>query len=253
MAEWGRQQQSFDLTPFVVNEDEVRFQLGWTSDRFLTVSVYNKEVNIHIRRFTHDPVKGWIPTKTGIVLSPCEIQEFVHFLPYLGQAYHLAEQKLKDENLVCDVEKLEMDGKCEPMDIDVPKPEPMDIDNETAPSLAKEFEERLLQKHCQELIDEIHRVQRTLCYGCQYDCPGQRDHDVCLADWEEKVDQCFDTAYENIPLEPLFDEVKNELKRKFPYVNMNMLTVLAETIQSSSSNTRRDIKQRVLELRDIEE
>ena len=80
------------------------------------------------------------------------------------------------------------------------------------PSLAVEFEELLLQRHCLELIDKIHRVQRVLCYGCQYDRPGQLDHDVGLADWEDKVDHCFDTAYENVKLKPLFEDAKRELK-----------------------------------------
>ena len=132
-----------------------------------------------------------------------------------------------------------------PIDTDVPRPEPMDID--TAPSLAVEFEELLLQRHCLELIDGIHHVQRTLCYGCQYDRPGQLDH-VCLADWEDKVDRCLDASYENVKLEPLFENAKRELTRKYPYVNMAVLTVLADMVRSSRCSTKRDIKQRVLKL-----
>ena len=69
------------------------------------------------------------------------------------------------------------------MDTDVPGAEPMDTD--TAPSFAIEFEKLLLQKHCWELIDETHHVQRIFHYGCQCNPPGQLGN-VCVTDWEDK-------------------------------------------------------------------
>ena len=78
-------------------------------------------------------------------------------------------------------------------------------------------------------------------------------HDAtCLLDlsWKERVERCFDIAYENVKLEPLFDEVKKELKIKHSYVNRTMLNAVANTILTASSNKRRDIKKRVLEFED---
>ena len=45
------------------------------------------------------------------------------------------------------------------------------------------------------------------------------DHDICLADWEKKVDRCFDEAFEKVSLDLLLEDVKKEMKEKFPYVN----------------------------------
>ena len=62
---------------------------------------------------------------------------------------------------------------------------------EVIPSLTEEFEERLFSKQCKD-IDEIHHVEWKLCYGCMFYHPGQLDHYICLADWEKKVDCCFE-------------------------------------------------------------
>ena len=56
MAEW--RDHAFDLTPFLVNDEEVRFQLGWTLDKFLTVTVYNDQISMHICKFMFDADKG---------------------------------------------------------------------------------------------------------------------------------------------------------------------------------------------------
>lgn len=226
MAEWRG--HAFDLTPFLVNDEEVRFQLGWTSDKFLTVTVYNDQISMHIRKFMFDADKGWIPTKTGIMLSPFEIQEMAHFLPHLGHAYDFVLQRLSQKRLK------ESDVDSDFVDVDVPKPEAVDTD--AVPSLTEEFEELLFSKQCKSIIDEIHRVQEKLCYGCMFNRPGQLDHDICLADWEKKVDRCFDAAFENVSLDLLLEDVKKEIKEKYPYVNDVMLSVLASTIRSNGNS-----------------
>ena len=65
MAEW--REHVFDLTPFLVNDEEVPFQLGWTSYKLLIVTVYNDQISMHIRKFMFDADNGWIPTKTGVI------------------------------------------------------------------------------------------------------------------------------------------------------------------------------------------
>ena len=62
-----------------------------------------------------------------------------------------------------------MDSHSVPMDMDVPKLEAIDTD--TTHSSAEEFEELLFHKQCEEIIYEIHRVQRKLCYGCMFNRP----------------------------------------------------------------------------------
>ena len=124
-----------------------------------------------------------------------------------------------------------MDSHSVPMDMDVPKPETMDTD--AVPSLTEELEELLFSEN---IIDEIHRVQRKLCYGCMFNRPGQLDHDICIADWEKKVDRCFDEAFENVSLDLLLEDVKKEMKEKYLCVNEVMLSVLASTIRSNSSS-----------------
>ena len=136
MAEW--REPAFDLSPFLVNDEEVRFQLGWRSDKLLTVTVYIDQISMHIRKFMFDADKGWVPTKTGIMLSPFEIQEMAHFLPHLGHAYDFVLQRLNHKHL----KNSNVGSYSVPMDMDVPKPEAMDTD--AVPSLAEEFEELLL-------------------------------------------------------------------------------------------------------------
>ena len=127
-----------------------------------------------------------------------------------------------------------MDSHSVPMDMDILKPEAMDTD--AIPSLTEEFEELLFSKQCKDIIDEVHHVQRKLCYGCMFNHPGQLDHDICLADREKKVDCCFDEAFEKVSLDLLLDNVKKEMKEKYPYVNDVMLSVIASTIHSNSSS-----------------
>ena len=122
MADW--RDHAFDLTPFLVNDEEVQFQLGWTSDKFLTVTVYNDTISMHIHKLMFDADKGWIPTKTGIMLSPFEIQEMAHFLPHLGHDYDFVLQRLNQKHLKTSV----VDSHSVPMDMDVLKPEAMDTD-----------------------------------------------------------------------------------------------------------------------------
>ena len=100
------------------------------------------------------------------------------------------------------------------------------MDTDTAPSFAVEFEKLLLQKHCWELIDETH-VQRIFHYGCQYDPPGQLDH-VCLTDWEDKVNHCFDMAYENT--------MRTKRKRKRSFCGNDQFDVSA-VIQTETLNS----------------
>ena len=151
MVEW--REHAFDLTPFLVNDKEVRFQLGWTSDKFLTVTVYNDQISMHTRKFIFDADRGWIPIKTGIMLYLFEIQEMAHFLPHLGHAYDFVSQRLNQKRL----KNSDVDSHSVPMDMDVPKPEAMDTD--AVLSLTEEFEELLFSKQCKDIIDEIHRVQ----------------------------------------------------------------------------------------------
>ena len=156
MAEW--REHAFDLTPFLVNDEEVCFQLGWTSDKFLTVTVYNDQISMHIRKIMFDADKGWVPTKTGIMLSPFEIQELAHILPHLRHADDFVLQRLNQKHL----KSPDVGSYSVPMGMDVPKPEAMDTD--AVPSLTEEFEELLFSKQCKDIIDEIHCVQWKLCY-----------------------------------------------------------------------------------------
>ena len=62
---------------------------------FLVVSTFDNEVKTHIR---HEEARGWIPTKTGIMLTPSEIKELAQFLPQFGQAYFLLEERLREDD-----------------------------------------------------------------------------------------------------------------------------------------------------------
>ena len=110
---------------------------------------------MHIRKFMFDTDKGWIPTKTGIMLLPFEIQEMAHFLPHLGHAYDFVLQRLSQKRL----KTSDVGSHSVPMDMDIPKPEAMDTD--AVPSLIEEFEELLFSKQCKDIIDEIHHVNRN--------------------------------------------------------------------------------------------
>ena len=151
--------------------------------------------------------------------------------------------------MVAEVEKMKVEDDMEMvssssdrMEIDVPNP----MDTEHSPSLVEAFEQILQLIHCDKVVDEIQKIERSMCYGCQNDCPGQKDHNVCFADWEGRVDKCFDTAYENVALEPLFQRAKKEIKEKHPHVNITVLNILADTVEKNSQITKRDIKKLAL-------
>ena len=105
LADWGKI-SSLDLSPHIMNDEEICVQLRWTSNKFLVVSAFNDEVKTHIRWFRHEEARGWIPTKTGIMLKPSEIKELAQFLPQFGQAYFLLEERLREKMMVAEVEKM---------------------------------------------------------------------------------------------------------------------------------------------------
>ena len=92
--------------------------------QFLTVTIYNDQISIHICKFMFDADKRWVPTKTGIMLSPFEIQEMAHFLPHLGHGYDFVFQRLNQKHS----KSSDVSSCSVPMDMDVPKPELMDTD-----------------------------------------------------------------------------------------------------------------------------
>ena len=70
------------------------------------------------------------------------------------------------------------------------------------------------------------------------------------------MDRCFDAAFENVSLDLLLEDVKKEIKEKYPYVNDVMLSVLASTIRSNGKsisgtmNMKKKILPRILECMD---
>ena len=212
MADWEKI-SSPDLSPHIMNDEEIRFQLGWTSNKVLVVSIFSNEVKTHIRRFRHKEAREWIPTNTGILLTPSEIKELAQFLPKFSQVYFLLEERLRKKMIVAEVEKTEVvddmemvTSSSDRMEIDVPSP----LDIEYGSSLVEEFGQILQLIHSDKVVDEIQKIERSLCYRCQNDCPGIKDLDLCLTDLESRVDKCFNTVYENVALEPLFQKKSRE-------------------------------------------
>ena len=90
------------------------------------------------------------------------------------------------------------------MEVDIPHP----IDIEQGPSSVEEFEQILQWIHCDKVVDEIQKIERFMYHGCQNDCPGQKIIAVCPAKGKAESSKCFDTAYKNVALEPLFQRAK---------------------------------------------
>ena len=58
-------------------------------------------------------------------------------------------------------------------------------------------EEYLIKPIISQIQYEIDIEAKTVCYGCLYDRPGQRDHDKCLMlDPIEKLEEFFEIAWE---------------------------------------------------------
>ena len=70
--------------------------------------------------------------------------------------------------MVAEVEKMEVEDDMEMvtsssdrMEIDVPSPR----DIEHGPSLVEEFEQILQLIHCDKVVDEIQKTERSMCYN----------------------------------------------------------------------------------------
>ena len=58
-------------------------------------------------------------------------------------------------------------------------------------------EEYLIKPIISLVQSRIDKEAKTVCYGCLYDRPGQRDHDKCLMlDPIEKLEEFFEIAWE---------------------------------------------------------
>ena len=59
----------------------------------------------------------------------------------------------------------------------------------------KEMEKVLLRIYANELGKHISDISAEQCFGCIYDKPGQRDHDICLmTSYDERVEQFIENA-----------------------------------------------------------
>ena len=57
----------------------------------------------------------------------------------------------------------------------------------------------LLQEIGKEVMEEINILAREACYGCQFERPGQMDHDKCLMlSSFEKIEEFFEKAWINL-------------------------------------------------------
>lgn len=70
---------------------------------------------------------------------------------------------------------------------------------------------------------EIDKEAKTVCYGCLYDRPGQRDHDKCLMlDPIEKLEEFFEIAWEKCQ----FAEILKPLIYEYMKVNITFFSLL---------------------------
>ena len=108
-------------------------------------------------------------------------------------------------------------------------------------------------EECQDLIIKpiISQIQyeidieaKTVCYGCLYDRPGQRDHDKCLMlDPFEKLEEFFEIAWEKCQfaeiLKPLiYEYMKVTIAFFFTFFYFLLFFVLLTVIGGMGKNAR---------------
>jgi len=81
----------------------------------------------------------------------------------------------------------------------------------------KEIQDILWTLHVDKVSEQWSVVTKENCHRCIYDCPSQRDHDICCSpSYEDILDQCLEKAIAKVDVNNLSLELKNALKEVIP-------------------------------------
>lgn len=84
----------------------------------------------------------------------------------------------------------------------------------------KEIQEILWTLYVDKVSEQLSIVIKENCHGCIYDCPSQRDHDICCnPSYEEMLDQCLEKAISKVDINQLKSEFRKALKAVKPSVS----------------------------------
>ena len=60
------------------------------------------------------------------------------------------------------------------------------------------LEDNLFSLYAREAAKRLSELRTKHCYGCTYDRPSQKDHDLCMAMHETDVDYYIDLAFSKV-------------------------------------------------------
>ena len=84
----------------------------------------------------------------------------------------------------------------------------------------KEIQGILWTLYVDKVSEQLSVVMKENCHGCIYDCPSQRDHDICCnPSYEEILDRCLEKAISKVDINQLMIEFRKALKVVTPPVS----------------------------------
>ena len=94
-----------------------------------------------------------------------------------------------------------------------------------------EVEKKLWLLHYDLLSEELDKVLREKCIGCQNNEPNQLRHELCLfASSEKQVDICFDEAYKRVKWDSVMDKWYKSVLEEPVALNREALIIFKETV-----------------------
>lgn len=83
----------------------------------------------------------------------------------------------------------------------------------------KEIQEILWTLYVDKVSEQLSIVIKETCHACIYDCPSQRDHDICCnPSYEEVLNRCLENAISKVDVNQLSLEFRRALKDVTPPV-----------------------------------
>ena len=84
----------------------------------------------------------------------------------------------------------------------------------------KEIQEIIWNLYVDKVSEQLSKVIKENCHGCIYDCPSQRDHDICCnPSYEEVLDEYLENATSKVDVNQLSLEFRKALKDVTPPVS----------------------------------
>ena len=216
------------MNPFVVmnsSKQAKMFSLGGNRQNFATVSLFNNEIYIHVRKYFKNDTGNLYPTKKGVALTVPEfrqlesvVQEINCEIRQLGlqkpPKVAKGEKRKTDASEATPSQKLTKrrgKGKTD-------KQVPLIVVDEVHSDEQERHVLFLLQSAVAEaVLPHITAISQEHCSGCQTDHPSQFKHDYCMmTPWHDQVDIFLPEASRRVDEEKLYSAWMEKVKQTFP-------------------------------------